>query len=379
MRYHSFGKTGKRVSRLGFGSMRLPWKDIGDKRVVDVDLSVQMIHAALDAGVNYIDSALFYCEGESEIVVGKALKGRRDEVLLSTKYPVNHDKGLRETLEVQLGKLDTDHIDFYHFHGIGAWFLTHEKRDAIIADAVQAKAEGLIRNISFSFHDKPEEMARIIDLGIFSAVLCQYNLLDRANEGALADAHARGLGTVVMGPVGGGRISGLPEHVADLAGIHVRSSAELALRFVFANPNVDCALSGMSALAQVTENVATASNAEPLSAEEVSAINGMMEENKRLADLYCTGCNYCVPHCPQEINIPHIFQAMNYYRVYGLKDYAQEQYDAIGGKWVKGRKADWCQECGECETHCPQKIDIRHQLKECLEVFGGSASQLNSG
>jgi len=350
--------------------MRLPWKDVGDKRVVDEDMSLQMIHAALDAGVNYVDSAFMYCEGQSEVVVGKALKGRRNEVLLSTKYPVSKDKGLREVLEIQLGKLDTDHVDFYHFHGIGGWFLTHEKRDEIVAAAVKAKEEGLVRHISFSFHDKPEEMARIIDLGIFSSVLCQYNLLDRANEDALASAHERGLGTVVMGPVGGGRISGLPPDVARNAGIEVRSSAEMALRFVFASPNVDCALSGMSTPEQVAENVATASNAAPLGEGEVAAINAMMEENKRLADLYCTGCNYCTPHCKQEINIPHIFQAMNYYRVYGLKEYAQSQYDAIGGSWVKGRKADWCQECGECEEHCPQKIEIRRQLKECLEVFG---------
>jgi predicted aldo/keto reductase-like oxidoreductase len=370
MQYRKFGNTGHTISRLGFGSMRLPWKDVGDKRVVDEDLSIAMIHAALDRGVNYVDSALFYCEGESEIVVGKALRGRRDQVALSTKYPVSNEKSLREVLETQLGKLGTDHIDFYHLHGIGGWFLTHEKRDAILADAAKAKDEGLIRHLSFSFHDKPEVMAQIIDLGVFSSVLCQYNLLDRANEEALANAKSRGLGTVVMGPVGGGRIAGLPPEVAERAGIVVSSSAELALRFVFANPNVDCALSGMSTMEQVLENTATASNAAPLTDAETASINAMMEENKRLADLYCTGCNYCVPHCPQEINIPHIFQAMNYLRVYGLKEFAFSHYDAIGGKWVKGRKADWCQECGECEAHCPQKIEIRKQLKECLEVFG---------
>jgi predicted aldo/keto reductase-like oxidoreductase len=95
-----------------------------------------------------------------------------------------------------------------------------------------------------------------------------------------------------------------------------------------------------------------------------------MEENRRLADLYCTGCNYCVPHCPEEVNIPRIFQAMNWYRVYGLKDHATGHYNAIGGKHVKGAKADACVECGTCEDHCPQHINIREQLKECLAVFG---------
>jgi predicted aldo/keto reductase-like oxidoreductase len=214
-------------------------------------------------------------------------------------------------------------------------------------------------------------MAKIIDLGIFSSVLCQYNLLDRSNEEALANAKAHGLGTVVMGPVGGGRIAGMSREAAERLGIEVKSSAELALRFVMANPNIDCALSGMSAIEHVIENAATASNAAPLSEAEVEGINAAMIENKRLADLYCTGCNYCGPKCPQQVNIPQIFSAMNNYRVYGIKEHARHQYQSIGqSEWSKGNKADACIECGLCEEHCPQKIEIRKQLKECLEVFG---------
>jgi predicted aldo/keto reductase-like oxidoreductase len=369
MEYRTFGNTGIRISRLGFGAMRLPMVEIDGRRVVDEEKAIAMLHRAFELGVNYVDTAWFYCDGQSEIVVGKALKGWRDKVYVSTKYPVGNEKGYRELLEIQLQKLDTDHIDFYHFHGIGEWFLKHERRDEFIREALRAKEEGLIRHISFSFHDKPEVMMRLIDLGIFSSVLCQYNLLDRANEEALAYAKAKGLGTVVMGPVGGGRLAGLPRETAERLGIRVHSSAELALRFVFANRNVDCALSGMSTIEQVEENAAIASNMAPLSPEEVAAINAAMDENKRLADLYCTGCNYCLPHCPQEVNISHIFQAMNYYRVYGLKEYAQQHYDAIGSQWVKGKKADACIECGECEQHCPQHIPIREQLKECLALF----------
>ena len=369
MEYRTFGNTGIRISRLGFGAMRLPMVEIDGRRVVDEEKAIAMLHRAFELGVNYVDTAWFYCDGQSEIVVGKALKGWRDKVYVSTKYPVGNEKGYRELLEIQLQRLDTDHIDFYHFHGIGEWFLKHERRDEFIREALRAKEEGLIRHISFSFHDKPEVMMRLIDLGIFSSVLCQYNLLDRANEEALAYAKAKGLGTVVMGPVGGGRLAGLPRETAERLGIRVHSSAELALRFVFANRNVDCALSGMSTIEQVEENAAIASNMAPLSPEEVAAINAAMDENKRLADLYCTGCNYCLPHCPQEVNISHIFQAMNYYRVYGLKDYAQQHYDAIGSQWVKGKKADACIECGECEQHCPQHIPIREQLKECLALF----------
>ncbi|MCC6443656.1 MAG: aldo/keto reductase [Armatimonadetes bacterium] len=370
MQYQSFGKAGFDISRLGFGAMRLPMTEVDGKRVVDEDKSIPMIHRSFDLGVNYIDTAWFYCDGLSEITVGRALKGWRDRVHVSTKYPIGNEKGYRELLEVQLGKLDIDCLDCYHFHGIGEWFLAHERRDEFIAEAIKAKEEGLIRNISFSFHDQPEAMAKLVEIGIFSSVLCQYNLLDRANEAALANAKAHGLGTVVMGPVGGGRIAGLPLEIAEKQGIRARSSAELALRFVMANPNVDCALSGMSQIAHVEENASIASNSAPLSPEEVAGINAAMEENKKLADLYCTGCNYCLEHCPQEVNISHIFQAMNYYRVYGLKEYAKGHYNAIGSQWVKGVKADACIECGECEEHCPQKIVIREQLKECLAVFG---------
>jgi len=339
--------------------MRLPMITVNEKRVIDEDRAIAMIRRAFELGVNYIDTALFYCDGQSEVTVGKALKGGRDRVILSTKYPFNG--GFRETLETQLGKLDTGRIDFYHFHGIGQSFFAHERHDEAVEGALKAKEEGLIGHLSFSFHDKPEVMMKLVDLGIFSSVLCQYNLLDRANEEALAYARSRGLGTAVMGPVGGGRISGMPPEVAERYGLRVKSSAELALRFVMSNPNVNVALSGMSTIEQVEENAAIASNAAPLSESEREGIRAAMEENQQMADLYCTGCNYCGPGCPQEIVIPKIFQLMNYHRVYGLTEYARREYSGI----PEGRRASDCVECGACEESCPQKIEIRRQLKEC--------------
>ncbi|MBI2299590.1 MAG: aldo/keto reductase [Armatimonadetes bacterium] len=365
-----FGNTGMTISRLGFGAMRLPMTELNDRRVIDEDVAVPLLHSAFERGVNYVDSAYFYCDGQSEVVVGRAVKGWRDRVYVSTKFPVGNENGYRGCLEEQLGKLDLDYIDCYHFHGIGQWFLDHEKRDEMLAAALRAKEEGLIRHISFSFHDKPEVMAKLIDLGVFESVLCQYNLLDRANEPALADARARGLGTVVMGPVGGGRLAGLPPDLAAKAGVAVHSSAELALRFVMANPNVCCALSGMNAMAQVEGNTVTAGNVGPLTADELDAVNAATDENRRLADLYCTGCNYCVPHCPNEVAIPRIFSAMNHDRVWGLHDHARHLYNSIGSRHVPGNKADACVECGKCEEECPQHIPIREQLAECLKQFG---------
>ena len=368
MRYTQFGSSGVKVSRLGYGSMRLPMITVNEKKVVDEELAIPMLRRAFELGVNYVDTAFFYCDHQSEITVGKALKGWRDKVTLSTKFPFGHP--FRATLESQLQKLDTDHIDFYHFHGINNGFFTHEQREEALNGAIKAKDEGLIRHLSFSFHDKPEVMLKLIDLGIFSSVLCQYNLLDQANEEALAYAKSKGLGTVVMGPVGGGRISGIPPEVAQRFGVKVNNGVELALRFVMANPNVDITLSGMSTLAQVEENAVIASNGAPLSTEELDGIAQALLENKRLADLYCTGCDYCAPQCPEGIVIPKIFQLMNYHRLFGITDYAKAEYKAIGtSEWSKGRRADACIECGTCEDYCPQKIDIRTQLKECSEVL----------
>jgi len=216
--------------------------------------------------------------------------------------------------------------------------------------ARKAKEEGLIRHISFSFHDKPENLIKLIDTGNFETVLCQYNLLDRSNEKAIAHAKRKGLGVIIMGPVGGGKLGEPSETIKKLL------CAEIALRFVLANPNVDCALSGMSTIEMVEENVRVASNDTPLTKEELEMIRASMEENKRMEDLYCTGCNYCMP-CPVGVNIPLNFQLMNYHRVYKITDYARGQYSQIGKvEWYKGKPAHECIECGVCETKCPQKL-----------------------
>jgi uncharacterized protein len=374
MQYRPFGNTGIKISTLGFGSMRLPQKDVDGKLVFDHEESVRIIHRAFELGVNYIDTAPYYCDHESETIVGKALKGWREKIYLSTKNPIEDDSGLhyRERLEKSLKKLDTPYIDFYHMWGI-SWETFEQKinvKDGPLEQALQAKSEGLIRHISFSFHDKPENLFKLIDTGYFETVLCQYNMLDRSNEAAIACARERGLGVVVMGPVGGGRL-GVPSAVIQrLIPGGAKSSAELALRFVLTNPNITCALSGMGSRSMVEENTVVASNASELSEGEVTAINAAMAQNRKLADLYCTGCSYCMP-CPQEVNIPLNFELMNYHRVYSLTDYARQEYTKIGtNPWMKGKRADECIECGECEEKCPQHLNIREQLKETAAALG---------
>jgi len=379
MNYTQFGNTKAMVSRLGFGCMRLPMKLSDGKMQFDEDASVEMLRKGIELGINYYDSGYIYCNGQSEKILGHALEGgRRDKVFLSTKCPgqfVHKPGDYTRILEEQLTRLKTDHLDFYYFHGINyESFMELDKNTGWYGEAVKAKEQGLIKHISFSFHSRnftsqaPEDMIKLIDTGCFESVLCQYNVLDQSNAKAMEYAKEKGLGVAVMGPLGGGRVSGLPEAVADELGIKVSASAELGLRFVASNPNADIILSGMSSMQQLMENSEYVSNIEPLSEKEIEGILKMMEENKRLSELYCTGCNYCMP-CPQEVNIPYIFQMMNYFKIYGIKDFGRKGYSEIGTGWIRGKNADACTECGVCEKKCPQNLKIREQLKECAAAL----------
>ena len=374
MIYKTFGKTGVKVSALGFGAMRLPMKEVDGKKVVDDDLAVPLMQKAFEMGVNYVDTAPLYSEKLSEVSVGKALKGWRDKVYLSTKNPIEDADGdhWMERLEKSLKKLDTDYIDFYHFWGISlkgfeSW---QGLKFGPLEAAYKAKEQGLIKHISFSYHDAAENYKKIVDSGHFETTLVQYNMLDRSNEENIAYAKSKGLGVVVMGPVGGGRLGAPSEKIQSLLKNKSTSTAEMALRFVLANENIDMALSGMSNLDMLKENFEIASRTGHLTEEELSQVKSMMEENKNLAKLYCTGCNYCKP-CPQGIDIPYLFEIMNRYKVYDLKEHAKSAYKemAEGKSWIKSADASKCVACGTCEEKCPQKLPIIKQLKETHETL----------
>lgn len=382
MRYKLFGNTGIQLSTLGFGAMRLPMVEKNGKQGVDYNKAVPLLQRAFELGINYVDTAPGYCNKESEIAVGMALKGWRDKVYLSTKNPIEDASGAhwRERLEASLKKLDVDCIDFYHMWGISLKDYQEDidVKDGPIDAARKALDEGLIKHLSFSFHDKPENMLPIIDSGNFSSVLCQYNLLDRANEDSIAYAQSKGLGVVIMGPVAGGRLGAPSKAIRDMLGREVKSTAEMALRFVLANNNVNIALSGMENEAMLEENVRIASIDGPLTEAEMERIARMLEENKRLAELYCTGCKYCMP-CPQGINIPHVFTLMNYHRIYGLTEYSQREYaklsvplEECASQMYKDRGLDAasCVSCGQCESKCPQHLKIIEQLQETHSELG---------
>lgn len=364
MQYREFGNTGVRLSALGFGAMRLP---------ADEDYAIQVIHKAFELGVNYIDTAPGY--GQSERICGKALKGWRDKVYVSTKNPL-HDhtvEGWWSRLNASLEAMDIDYVDFYQVVHSIKW----QDYEEFLIKAGGMKAvrkaldQGLIKHVCFSSHDTPENIIRLIDTGEFEGMTVQYNLLDRKNEVAIAHANACGMGVVIMGPVAGGRLAAPSEKIRKMIPTPVASNAEIALRFVLANPNVTCALSGMNTLEMVEENAAVASREEPLSLEEKKAIEAALAEVHKLSELYCTGCRYCMP-CPNGVNIPENFRLMNLHRLYGLTDYARAAYRGMSNpeRPQRGKRAEDCVQCGQCEPKCPQNIPIMEQLKEVARELG---------
>lgn len=373
MQYRRFGNTGVNISALGFGCMRLPEFEKDGKWYIDEDKAIPMLQKAYELGINYYDTAFYYCHENSQYTVGKALKKIRDKVKIATKIPLGHEveksSDYRKMLEETLRRMDTDYIDFYHFWGINKDVFDNKimKLD-LIKEALKAKEEGLIRHISFSFHDKPEHMKYIIDKAeVMETVLCQYNLLDRSNEESISYAVSKGLGVVAMGPVGGGRLAAPTELYKKLTGKESTATYELALRFVLGNPNISCALSGMENEDMLLKNVVVASDDTPMTEDEWRRIGIAMQDLKKFSDLYCTGCNYCQP-CPQNITIPRIFNNYTLHNVYGLSKVAKDDYNNYL-KDVKNGTPDNCSECGLCESKCPQKLQIINELKRVDKVL----------
>ena len=195
-------------------------------------------------------------------------------------------------------------------------------------------------------------------------MLVQYNILDRSNEEVIALACEKGMGVEVMGPLAGGMLGFPDEKILKYSPIKVKSTAELALKFVLANPNIHVAFSGMNTLQQVAENIASVSSASQLSRKNIEKLDKTFENQKKLLNLYCTGCGYCLP-CPNKVNIPGIFRLYNLAQVYGLTKKAKKDYLALKPE----ERASRCLECGKCKEKCPQKIPIQKKLKQIRAYF----------
>lgn len=378
MQYRQFGTTDARVSALGFGMMRLPVHD-NDPAKIDEEKTAEMVHYAIEHGVNYFDTAYPYHREQSEVVLGKVLQGGyRERVYVATKCPTwmletrdDYDR----FLDIQLKRLQTDHIDMYLMHAIGKerWQIMRKTGFDRFLDA--AKADGRITYAGFSFHDDLAMFKEAVDAYPWNHCQIQYNYMDenyQAGTEGLRYAHGKGLAVIVMEPLRGGRLAQRgPDEISrfwDSAPVK-RSPAEWGLRWVWNHPEVSVVLSGMGEMSQVVENINAAETALPgsLTAPELNVIESVRDSYLKRVKVGCTGCEYCLP-CPQGIKIPEWFDAYNRASMYdALKEFPQkyEGYKANSGD------LEACVSCGLCEDQCPQNLTIRHYLKEIREAALG--------
>ena len=375
MQYRPFGKLDFRVSALGFGCMRLPVLN-GDNAQIDESEALHMLRHAIDCGVNYVDTAYGYHRHNSERFVGRALQdGYRQKVALATKLPswlVKEQADFERLFTEQLEKLQTDHIDFYLLHALGAmsW---HTLRDLGVLDWVEkTRASGRIHHIGFSFHDTFDAFKEIVDAyDGWDFAQIQYNYMDineQAGTAGLQYAAQRGMGMVIMEPLLGGRLVRPPEAVQalwDSAPIR-RSPADWALQWLWNQPEVSVVLSGMSTFRQVEENLvsAEASATSQLSSAELALVEQVRAKTQELCAVPCTHCDYCQP-CPNKVNIPLLFELYNNASMYNILEESRREY----ARMPMEERADMCLDCDECEDKCPQHIPVSAWMPKVHEAL----------
>ena len=379
MLYRRMNKVESDLSILGFGCMRLPVIKDGS---IDAQQATAMIRYAIDHGVNYVDTAYPYHNGESEQFLGRALQGGyREKVNLATKLPswlIKSRADMDRYLNEQLKRLQTDHIDFYLVHGLMKPFWEKLRTLGVTDFLDDAIADGRIKHAGFSFHDELGLFKEIVDSYNWEFCLIQYNFMDEQNQAGtegLRYAADRGLGIVVMEPLRGGMLT------KDIPSINniwrksqvKRSLPERALRWVWNHPEVTVVLSGMSSFEQVKQNITYAESGFPdsLSQEELDLFGEAETEYKKRIEVPCTGCRYCMP-CPSNVSIPECFEMYNQGCMFDAPDVASINYNIVQGGMLTGSPgfASQCQECGECEENCPQGIPIREHLKKVAAYFG---------
>lgn len=379
MLYRRMKKVPYDLSILGFGCMRLPVTKDGR---IDEAHATEMLRYAIDRGVNYVDTAYPYHNGESEPFLGRALHdGYRERVNLATKLPswlIKSREDMDRYLNEQIRRLQTDHIDFYLVHGLMKPFWD-SLRQLDVADFLDdAIADGRIRYAGFSFHDELPLFREIVDAYDWAFCQIQYNFMDeqyQAGTEGLQYAADKGLGIVVMEPLRGGMLTKEIPSINEIwrkAPVQ-RSLSEWALRWVWNHPEVTVVLSGMSSFEQVVQDVSYAENGIPdaLSQEELRLFKEAEAEYKKRIRVPCTGCRYCMP-CPSNVSVPECFEMYNQACMFNAPGVASFNYSIVLGGMLAGSPgfASQCQECGECEEKCPQGIPIRENLKKVAEYFG---------
>ena len=362
--------------------MRLPTQGKIDQ--IDEAAAIDMLRYAIDQGVNYIDTAYVYHDGRSEEVVGKALQdGFRSRVFIATKSPiwkVEKTVDFDRFLDEQLTRLQTDTIDFYLLHCLQKSTWQTVQRLNVFDWVQRAKASGRIGEFGFSFHDSFDVFREIVDAYDWDLCQIQYNLVNedvQAGTAGLRYAAEKGLGVVIMEPLFGGTLANPPQSVWEIWQESRRKPADVALRWLWDMPEVSLVLSGMSAMVQVEENLASAhrSGVGWLDEDERRLVRRVQEKYKALTPIPCTKCGYCLP-CPHGVNIPVNFELYNEATVFKGSSVllCRNLYNSLPAP----ERARACEACGTCEEVCPQGIEIGSLMRKVDEHFGGT-SQSDEG
>ena len=334
MEYVTLGKTGLKVSRLGFGGIPI--------QRVDAEAAGKLLEAVRAGGITYIDTARGYTV--SEELIGQAIEGHREEFVLATKSMSRDRASMERDIGISLKNLRTDYIDLYQVHNP-----TLEQVEQVCAPGgalealLEAKAAGKIGHLGLTAHSV-EVFRRALELPWVETVMFPYNLVENQGEELMAQAQAQGVAVIAMKPLAGGAIE----------------NARLALRYINRNPHVTVLIPGMYSPQEVTQNLAAVEDASPLSQAEEEEIAGI---RRQLGTNFCRRCNYCAP-CTVGISIPNVFLFQGYLRRYGLEGWARDRYGALAAK------AGDCVACGACEERCPYHLPIREMLKSAAEDFG---------
>jgi predicted aldo/keto reductase-like oxidoreductase len=368
-------KSGGEISLLGYGCMRFT----RNGNTIDIDKAEKEVMAAIRAGVNYLDTAYIYPGNEA--AVGEILRRNnvRDKINLATKLPqylIKSRASIDKYFAEQCRRLGTDYIDYYLMHmltDVASW---NHLVDLGIKDWIaQQKAAGKIRNIGFSYHGNTEMFLEILNAYDWDFCQIQYNYMDvtsQAGQIGLKAAAEKGIPVIIMEPLRGGRLVGLlPDKAKQIIADNPRgySAAEWALRWLWEQPEVTCVLSGMNSIEMVEENVRIASEVQDheFTDDDRATIDAIRAEINRYIKVNCTGCRYCMP-CPKGVDIPQTFHCYN--AMYTeRKSSARREYFQTVGLRKESALVSQCVECGKCEQHCPQTIDIRIKLKEADQAL----------
>lgn len=381
MRYRTFGKTGEKVSVLGFGMMRLPVVN-GDYGVIDYEKASSLVRYAVEHGVNYLDTSWPYHStdmsqgGASEPFVGRVVKEiGRENVFIATKLPIWAVKSRADMdmfLNKQLERLQTDHVDFYLVHNIMGATWRNVVACGLSDFLDHALADGRIRFAGFSFHDTPDlykEVLNYYDWSFMQHVCNYYDVNFEAGTKGILGAALRDMGCVAMEPIMGGMLANqLPPEAVEVlkAAAPERTPAQWAIRWVWNKPEIRVLLSGMNELEQVKENLAQASMADvPMSDEELAAIDKVREIINSKSDLGCRECGKC--RCPKGVNLLQCFGTYNINHAFKVIPISHHNYALM----IKGQStaAAACDGCNLCAGQCPYGVDIPAALKKVADYF----------